>query len=664
MKKILYLLIIVALSGCATSQRMLFLDQISNDQSEFIDTSSLLEDYAEYDAVYLKIDNSFEHETSTFEYGIPWKFTTIYDNKYMIVNPDNEVFTTFILNVPRNAKLGSVFVTATSPDGQYSKFQLADAVVEKNSDGGKNYKIIYPNVSKGTIIEEAYEITYSSFFTSIPLKHDIRLSLRQPCKKMNITYAYPDWWKVNVKKIAENDTLELIYRHDDKTHKNLIEYKAIDIPAYKNEPFAPYFKEVNKYLQLKVMDLKASHGYMTASKTWQELAREYEHYTLRKDGFLSNRVKKTTKKVTNNCTTPYDKMVAIVNFVQDSISVADDGKIRNFAKILKEGKGDPFRITGLTMSMMKKADLEVEYLAIHDAREGYFDPEYIDYEQFTFPALMVTIENTEYFLFPFLKYLPVGHVPEYFADQTAMIIPDLLHVDSYMLPTNVEFLTIPSANSDDNNIIENYRIIIDEDGVMHVHEEKILNGTAAFALREIISDLDEEEMDEFMNEILTYTDGDVDVKSNEILNLDNYKKPLSLILEYEIDNLIMVTSEEVVFQTGGLFSPSSIKKYKIDTEERINPIKIYYDQKYFKNIDINFPENWSVQSKLEPIAMENEFGSITGNYKIDGNNLKVEQYRMLKKSNAPKEMIKELLKINGKTSQLYIPTIVFDVLGK
>lgn len=255
----------------------------------------------------------------------------------------------------------------------------------------------------------------------------------------------------------------------------------------------------------------------------------------------------------------------------------------------------------------------------------------------------------------------MDHVPEYFSEQTAMVIPDLLHVEYYDYPEFAEFWDTPPGISEDNIITENYQIQIDEDGLMIVQEEKRMNGAVAYLYREMLVKKDKEELEEMMENILTYTDGDVNLKSHEIKNLEDYKKPLSITLEYEIDNLVMVTPEEVIFQTGGLFSPASIKKYKIDTDKRMNPIKIYFDQTYYKNIDITFPDNWTMQSQFEDINLENHFGSVDGKYSIEGNQFSVKQSRILKKSDEPKEKIMELLEISGKKSQIYISSIIFNV---
>ena len=666
MKRFLLLVLgVILFAGCTISNRVIYLGEPTALDVDSLDVQTLLEENAEHDIVYLSLNKSYEHVTQKEAGGVQlWDYFEVLERKYIIINPDIEEFTTFTLYVPKNCVLGSLHLKTTSPEGEVDFFSKSEAIVEKNSDGSK-YKVVYPKAVKGTIIEESYELTYPGLQTSVPLRYNIDLQFNNPCKELTFKYAYPDWWDIKVKKIAKNKKLKLTQTDDAENHKTIVKYHDTDIPAYKYEQFSPFFKETGKYLQFKVTDLQIMGHTVIIPSSWSALAKDYEQYTMRKEGFLAMKVRKTTKGIIKDCESDYEKMEAIVNYVQENIEIVADGETRSFADIIKEGKGDYFRVTGLAMSMMKRADLNVEYIVSHNAKDGYFDMDYVDYSQLTFPALQVLIGTKEYIVFPGIKYLPVDHIPEYFAGQKAMVIPDLMEstTNSYT-PHKPKFLKMPASNSKDNTIVENYQISIDEEGYISVEEEKILNGASAYLFREILSEKDENEIDDIMEDILTYTEGDVNVTSYKIENRDEYKKPLSIILNYEIDNLVTVTPEEIIFQTGGLFSPSSLKKYKIKTKDRVNPIKIHYDQIYEKNIAISFPDSWKMQSKFEDVNIENVFGSAAGSYEVAENTFTVKQTRSLNKVYKSKESIKELMEMTGKKSQLYISNIIFDVIGE
>lgn len=111
-----------------------------------------------------------------------------------------------------------------------------------------------------------------------------------------------------------------------------------------------------------------------------------------------------------------------------------------------------------------------------------------------------------------------------------------------------------------------------------------------------------------IRDLLTYTEGDVDDLEYDLVRLDEYGTPFEIQIRYTIDNLVTLTPEEVLFQTGGLLSPASLSSFKVDTRERTLPIRIYYDRITNKTIRLRFPEAWALTTALEGVEYENRFG--------------------------------------------------------
>ena len=132
-------------------------------------------------------------------------------------------------------------------------------------------------------------------------------------------------------------------------------------------------------------------------------------------------------------------------------------------------------------------------------------------------------------------------------------------------------------------------------------------------------------------------------------------------LNYTIDNLVTVTPEEVIFQTGGLFSPSTNNKWKVDTDERQLPIRIYNNEQLNKTITIKHPSNWTLSTELSAVDYKNTFGTIHGTYKATPGELNITQSRTLNRASEPKEKADDLLDVTGRKSRLYIPSLVFKV---
>lgn len=202
-----------------------------------------------------------------------------------------------------------------------------------------------------------------------------------------------------------------------------------------------------------------------------------------------------------------------------------------------------------------------------------------------------------------------------------------------------------------------------EDGKVRVTEEKTFQGSNAYSVRRSLADLTREETEKLLKGLLTYTEGKVEFTKYEFVDQSDYKKPLKVHLEYVIDNLVTLTPEEVLFNTGGLFAPASRLKTKVAPKDRQNPVRIYYDEASRKNIVLTFPASWRLSRVPQDFRLENRFGSISGSYKSSSRKLQVQQALTLKKSFEPKERIEDLLELTGNHSKLYVPTLVFKVKG-
>jgi hypothetical protein len=116
-----------------------------------------------------------------------------------------------------------------------------------------------------------------------------------------------------------------------------------------------------------------------------------------------------------------------------------------------------------------------------------------------------------------------------------------------------------------------------------------------------------------------------------------------------------------LFNTGGLFSPSSSLKTKVATEDRQQPIRIYNDERYLKRISLEFPSVWSLAEVPKGFKAENRFGKVESVIVADAKGLVVTQSLDLQKAEAPKEKFGELLDLVGRRSRLSLKTLVFKV---
>jgi len=649
----LFITVIIISISCTVSKRITSIQTAPSDSALYLlaNSDELIDKYSKYDGVYLKIKDTYEHSAtktnSLLSRNGEWMYHRINSVKYLVINPDKQELTTFSIKLPPKTKFNSYYLVTLSPDKQIKRYDRTNLITEKDYNGMITYKFAIPDIRKGTTVEYGLDLS----FYGGPLEYDIPLQYTMPCEKLELKFAYPDWWEVRTKKISDSVNVGYKVNENIEEKKKIISYEAENIPPITSEPFAPFFNEVAKYLRINFTLIDLSYP-IKFFKGWNEIAHDYKNYAMNKEGFLSNKAGGKSDDLTEGLTDPVSKLDTIVSFIQKEISIADDGTNRNFGKILKDKKGSIYEICGLTEAMLSEAELETDYLLIHSARNGIVDYDFISYDQFQLPAVRTKIDSVYYVVIPYSKFLPIDYLPEFVQEQPALIV-------SNNEAKHGQFWKTPVGKMTNNDLVEDYNINISSDGLLNVNEMKIANGLFAYDLREYFDKKTEKEIEQEIPDMLTYTEGNIDILNYEIINKENYKEPLKIKIEYNINNLITITPDEILFQTAGLLSPSSKFKKRLDPKERINPIVIYFDQIYTKNIKINYPREWNVVQKIDNVKFSNEFGQIEGNYNYSDGLISIDQKSYLLKNKQPKEKIEELLKITGNISKLQVPVIIF-----
>ncbi|MEM7788557.1 MAG: hypothetical protein AAF594_12610 [Bacteroidota bacterium] len=600
------------------------------------------------DGVFLRIDQTDEH---AFDYP-SWEYVEERTAQYLVLNPEAEWLTTQSIRVQRGGRLIGVASRVTSPDGTVRAFTEADYTTERDGDATV-YKLAYTDIQRGSIVEEAYRVLYEAGPDySPPLAEDYRMVFPLPVDSLRIRYIYPQNWGLQIKRMGRNDYPVGSVEIDPALDKRILTYERADVPAYEDEPFSPYFKETAEYLELRVTGIQDRLATYAPPDTWGALAEDFAKYAFRKGGLFSNPVGNAAREaVPDEAVSDSMKLVQVVDWVQRNIEI---GESRNddFTSVVRQKRGNPLLITGLTQAMLDRVGVEAEYYLIHPRSEGFFDDQYVTGSQFPIPAVGTEIDGHRYVVFPFIEGLPVNYVPEEFQGARAMrITPDGFG----------GFTDIPDRDVDSYAVDETYDVEIDADGILHVEEVKTLRGIAAYANRKRFEDLDDEEREDEIRELLTYTEGDVDDLEYDLVRLGEYGTDLEIRIRYTIDNLVTLTPEEILFQTGGLLSPASLSAFKVDTRERTLPVRIYYDQITNKRIRLRFPEAWSLTTDLTGVDYENRFGRVTGLYEMAPGEIVATQQIHLRESSAPASTYASLLRLTGSESALYVPTLVFSV---
>lgn len=665
-------------AGCvATTPTQHHEPTLSRDSLTTVDVASYAEKYGEHDAVWLRYDKTIERASVDLA-----RFNVV-ERRYLLLDPENDTLTTFEVTVPEGRRLDTLQLKTISPAGSTRTFAREDLNVERE-DHSTTYKMAYPRVTKGTVVQEVFQTatdrSVPQYQRSVRVYFDEALQFPNPADSVSFTFSYPkDAWSTNTKQIRKGEDRLLEQEYNLEQGEKLYTYEARSVGPVAEEPFSPFYKDMANYVTL---EQEYAHAPSEADQSsWNDVADLFKEYAVDKDPLLSRSVRRTTNDVVNEEEGPREKVESIMEYINDNIEVDPQAGTADFDELIDQKRGAPHLVTGLAQAMLEKAGIQSNYLAVHSAQNGTFDRSFVTPHEVRLPALRTTVERDTLFLFPFLEDLPMNLIPKTYQGQPALVVnPGAMRASSEETSTGnspntyqasrteevssagteAVFSTIPRTSGAENVTDVRYDLQIKPSGEIEVTEKKTLRGAEAYEMRRSLQDLTEKERRNRLKEFLTYTDGDVEWTSREVIRQEAFDKPLEIRLQYTIDNLVTLTPKEVLFQTSGLFSPLTGTKKRVDPDGRTNPIQIYFTQTLKKHIRIQYPASWRLQTTLEDVSFNNRFGSITGTYETDDNTLVVDQEVTLQRSKDDADGFPDLLRLIGSGSKLQIPTLIFQ----
>lgn len=605
-------------------------------------------------AYFFDVDRTMEHVFLLPE-SFVWIFVEDLRQSYVVLDPEEDRYTTFKMELADRQNLDGVFLRTTSPSGEVRTYTEADLIRDREDDK-TILRFAYPAVERGTVIEEAIRTNREATREyQPPLYIDEPLQREVPVANFAFRYIYPSYWAMAIKSIGPREVPPYDLDRSTYERRTVVTFFGENLPGFPDEPFSPYFKEVAPYLEMHVTSIANPWGgedpLYQGPTTWQEISESVSNYAHDKGGRRSyNAVRELAQSLTDGLDSDSAKVAAIVTYVQDTIE--DGNEADDLSEVLRARQGNRYLRTSLGQALLNEAGIDTEYLLIHPVDMGHLDRSFITSNQFTVPGVKVTVDGEETVVFPHIEGLGTTYIPEVFQGAEALIIRE----DGIG-----RFTTVPSREASSYAIDSDYTVEIDDDGLVHVEETATLRGIAAYVFRAEYLGLTTDELEEEARELITYSEGEVDDFDFEFRNLTDRSQPLTLVLRYSIPDLVTLTPEEVIFQTGGLLSPASLSAFEVEPGTRQLPIRIHYDQLTNKTITVRYPSSWSLATELEDTATRNRFGDVRGVYTMAPGEITAEQRIFLKESRATPRSYSALLKLTGSESDLYVPTLVFTL---
>ena len=245
--------------------------------------------------------------------------------------------------------------------------------LERTSDYMNTYKITFPNVQPGSVVELKYSITSNQFWRlrgwdfqrSIPVRfseYDVRI---------------PEFFTYQVQmkgyesfNVADKDVLSYNGMNTNKYY-----WKAKNMPAFKGEPFMlnedGFILGVN--FELSLINIPGSI-YEDFSQSWQsvitELIEDEDLGRLLNTGAFLNDI---VDQINAECADDESKIIAAFKFIKDKIKWDDRYAIyanTSLRKVFNDGVGSVAEINLILINLLRKLDVECDPVILSTRSRG------------------------------------------------------------------------------------------------------------------------------------------------------------------------------------------------------------------------------------------------------------------------------------------------------
>lgn len=571
--------------------------------------------------------------------------------KYIILNKEYTSLTTIQLS----DEVASFYAVVRNPDGWEKTFGKSD-LIETSENGSTVYKLAFPNVQNGTLIEYGFEMQvinalYSYPFVSLPTQ------LYHPCENLKVIAAVPSFLQPYVKPLPNSLGGVLKTEIDEDNEKTIFYYNRKNISAIREEKLSLYINQIVPpfVVSHRMGILKRQISYIESIKpSWEATPYKAD---------IAEDFVESVKNLVRKCKTKQEKVDTLVRYVRREIKVSPNFYVSSvdYEDVLEEKTAPARVIVGLLQAMLWTIDVKAKYIMAYPV--DYGDTEGLNEEvRYMEQGLMFNIDNKEYVVFPLYDMTPYHTIPYNFMGQKALLLEPRSEEnhDDFVFST----IVLPTSNPIEPEIVETLDVTIAENGTISIKDKRELYGDAAFSTHRDVNAMKKEDWEGYFKNHVMYEDVKLNITK---LNYEKPKKnssdPITINSEYSIDNMVSILPDEAIIQTNGLLGLYSYFAVRDDSSKRENQVKIYYNEKSTRKIIFHLPANWQI-SNAKPLGVtKNSIGEVLWKFtQNDSRTITIEIVRTIKAGTYKPEFYTELLEIIGTHGKYMKDNLVFSII--
>lgn len=507
-----------------------------------------------------------------------------------------------ILYWKESEKINSIKAAIHLPNGKTIKISRKDMIRERYDDDRDVWKLTYPGVTEGAIIEYAY--VKSDEGITVPSRYYFQEDI--PVRWAEYRAAIPEYYNYvslsNATGHAVNSVSQKTLNFGDRQlNHSVIRWAFKDLPGYTDQPYVNNFRDYIPHVRLQLASVRyPGQAAQKIFSDWYETSKDLSEDNYFGKNFNNrgsyNKVWKVVEPMVAKLTTDAEKAEFLYSFVAGKISWNGDyswGSSRNPNKVFDAAEGTSGEMASMLLALLKEAGVEAQPVLVPLRNSGSPVELYPIMSQFSHLMVLATLDGTPTILDPNSPSRPMG-LPRFNALNHRVFVAD---------PDNPQWISleVPAASQ---TIVAN--VSLDDQGMGDVEMRSRLNSYYAFNGRNAIREMEEDgELPIMSNVIKTFPE--TELVSHEIMEDDVLSGPLNMTMKMKVPMGQQI--DDYLYVQPILCSV--LEKELVDEDNRLYPVDFGYPwrERYISNITL--PEGYVVEELPKSIRMKSEDGSMS-----------------------------------------------------
>lgn len=469
-----------------------------------------------------------------------------------------------------------------------TKLDSSEIFLDKESGDEYKYRISFPNISEGSIIEYSYSLFSRTLYTFHPwkfqgeyprLKSTYRMTFPQAFNYVVIKQGILPMLREDLTK----DTLYVVGRYTIRTKAYTIIWEMNDVPAFKEEPYisAPSDLVSGVRFQLSEYTNLETGRRQKVQSTWEEINKDL--YKSKAFGGImttsSHWLRKEMRTIVADSVNGMDKARAAFAFVRDHFTstgrsvIADEDQ--SLKDIFKSRKGSVAEINLILTAMLREEGLLADAVILGTRDHGQVSPTYPVADNFNYVIVRLRSGGRTYYLDASGPRLGFGQLPPECYNGYARVVsekPDSVIMDADSLTEHRVSSIVLSNNEHGDSLTGEYSAVEGLFTSESVRDEVAVYGEQRF----------------FELERKNYP-FPVEVSDTHIDSLQLYDAPITV--HYSI---ALPTGEEDRLYLNPMFN-GGVKSNLFSAAERHYPVEMPFQMDFLYVLRMEVPKGYEVE---------------------------------------------------------------------